>query len=88
MSESEVLGLAKQEQETQARKVQDNSLAALSKSKLFKKNFLDEDFSKDFNAEYEKTRRELEEAQKRFDVRHEQNIKALEDLEHELKGLQ
>ena len=60
----------------------------LGRAKLFKKNFLDEDFSKDFNAEYEKNRRELEEAQKRFDVRHEQNMKALEELEHELKGLQ
>lgn len=72
------------------RKVQDNDFerAAKESKKLFKKNFLDEDFSKDFNAEYEKTRRELEEAQKRFDVRHEQNMKALEELEHELKGLQ
>ena len=92
---SEVLRLLRQAQETQAQKVQDNSLAALSKSKLFKKNFSDEDFSKDFNeeweksnAEYEKTRREIEEAQRRFDVRHEQNMKALEELEHELKGLQ
>lgn len=95
---SEVLRLLRQAQETQAQKVQDDKdfkRAAKESRKVFKKNFPDEDFSKDFNeewekskAEYEKTRREIEEAQRRFDVHHEQNMKALEELEHELKGLQ